>query len=111
MADEKILSEALASPDFKVSIHDKKRTDGLETEAAEENLKQFGQNSDPAPDSKTKSEDTKTLASLWQAMSAEHRQKVVQSLKESGLGDPLNKSKLIQNAFTVDQAIREQASS
>ena len=111
MSDEKILSEALASADFKVSIHDKKRTDGLETEAAEDNLKQFGQNPDPAANAKNTSEDKKTLASLWQAMSAEQRQKVVQSLKQSGLGDPLNKTELVQNAFTVDRAIREQASS
>lgn len=35
MADENVLLDALASSDFKVSVHDKNRVDALESEAAD----------------------------------------------------------------------------
>jgi len=40
-------------------------------------------------------------------MSATQRQKVIDSLKQGGLGDPLTKEKIVQNAFTVDKTIRD----
>ena len=107
MSDEKILLEALSSSDFKVSVHDKKRTDALETEAAEETKKQFGEDPNPTAASDRKKEDTKSLLSIVKAMSTGQRQKVIESLKQAGLGDPLTKENLVQNSFTVEKTIRD----
>jgi hypothetical protein len=110
MADEKVLFEALASPDFKVSIHDKKRTESLEIATAEETKKQFGEDLNPIAASETKNEDTKSLMSAVKGMPANQRQNVIETLKQSGLGDPLTTENLIQNSFTVDKAIRNNPS-
>ena len=42
-------------------------------------------------------------------MPTEQRKKVIELLKQSGLGDPLTKENLVQNAFTVDKVIRDNA--
>jgi hypothetical protein len=110
MSDEKVLLEALSSSDFKISANDKKRTDALETEAAEETRKQFGEDPNPTAASDKKNEDTKSLVSIVKAMSTAQRQQVIESLKQSGLDDPLTKEKLVQNSFTVEKAIRDSSS-
>jgi hypothetical protein len=43
-------------------------------------------------------------------MSASQRKKVIDLLKQNGLGDPLTKEKLVQNSFTVEKTIRDNAS-
>jgi hypothetical protein len=106
MADEKILLEALSSSGFKVSIHDKKRTDAEETKTVIENKRQHGEEPNPEA-SVDKNNDKKSLLSIVKGMSAEQRKKVIELLKQNGLGDPLTKEQLIQNAFTVDKTIRE----
>ena len=109
MADEKVLLEALSSSGFKVSVHDKNRTDALEIGAAEETRKQFGEDPNPAAaDSKT--QDAKSLLSVFKAMSDSQRKKVIEVLKQNGLGDPLTKEKIIQNSFTVEKTIQDNAS-
>ena len=110
MADEKVLLEVLSSPDFKVSAQDKKQIDQRETEVAEETKFKFGEDQNPTAASDSKKQETNSLVSLVKAMSSEQRQKVINTLKQNGLGDPLTKEKLVQNAFTVDQTIREQSS-
>jgi hypothetical protein len=109
MADEKILYEALSSSDFKVSIHDKKRTDAEETKTIIENKQQFGEELIPEA-SNDKNNDKESLLSIVKGMSTEQRKKVIESLKQNGLADPLTKEKLVQNAFTVEKTIRENAS-
>ena len=106
MADEKILLEALASSDFKVSIHDKKRTDAEETKAAIENKQQFGEEVNPEA-SNDKNDDKESLLSIFKGMSTEQRKKVIESLKQGGLSGPLTKEKLVQNAFSVEKTIRD----
>jgi hypothetical protein len=108
MTDEKILLEALASSDFKVSIHDKKRTDAEETKTVIENKRQFDEEVN-LQGSNDKKEDKKSILSIVKNMSTEKRKKVIELLKQSGLGDPLTKDKLIQNAFTVEKTIRDNA--
>ena len=111
MADEKVLLEVLASPDFKSSAQDKKQTDQRETEVAEETKNKFGEDPNPtAATPESKKQDNSSLLSLVKGMSSAQRQKVIETLKQNGLGDPLTKEKLIQNAFTVDKTIREQSS-
>jgi hypothetical protein len=110
MADEKVLLEALSSSDFKVSVHDKKRTDALESEAAEATKKQFAEDPTPTSASDQKHDDTKSLLSIVKSMSASQRKKVIDLLKQNGLGDPLTKEKLVQNSFTVEKTIRDNAS-
>ncbi len=108
MSDEKILLEALASSGFRVSIHDKKRTDAEETKSAIENKQQFGE--EPISEaSNDKNDNQGSLLSIVKGMSAEKRTKVIQLLKQGGLGDPLTKEKLVQNAFTVETTIRDNA--
>ncbi|CAF0860888.1 unnamed protein product [Adineta steineri] len=109
MADEKVLLEALSSSEYKVSIHDMKQVDAHETEAAEETRKQFGEDPLPTATSDDKNKDTKSLLSIVKAMSTSQRQKVIELLKQKGLGDPLTKENLVQNAFTVEQTIRGSA--
>jgi len=109
MADEKVLLEALSSSDFKVSIHDKKRTDELEKEAAEETKKQFGEDLNSTEAFDTKHGDTKSLLAVVKGMSGSQRKNVIDLLKQSGLGDPLTKEKIIQNSFTVEKIIRDNA--
>lgn len=108
MSDEKILLEALASSGFKVSIHDKKRTDAEETKTAIENKQQFGEDVDPQA-LKDKNDDKHSLLSVFKGMSADKRRQVIELLKQQGLGDPLTKEKLVQNAFTVEKTIRDHA--
>ncbi|UJR15934.1 hypothetical protein I4U23_002854 [Adineta vaga] len=108
MTDEKVLLEALSSTDFKVSVREKNQTDALETEAAAETKKQFGENLAISADKNT---GAQSLLSKVKAMSASQRQKVIDSLKQNGLGDPLTKEKLIQNAFTVEKTIQDNVSS
>lgn len=108
MADQKILLDALSSSDFKVSIHDKKRTDAEETKTVIENKQQCGEEPN-AEASSNKNDDKQSLLSIVKGMSAEQRKKVIESLKQNGLGDPLTKEQLIDNAFTVDQMIRDNA--
>ncbi len=110
MEDEKVLLEALSSTAFKVSANDKKRTDALETEAAEETKKQFGEDPNPTASSDAKKLDTKSLLSLIESMSSNQRNKVIDLLKQNGLGDPLTKEKLVQNSFTVGKIIRDNSS-
>jgi hypothetical protein len=110
MSDEKVLLEVLSSPDFKVSAQHKKRIDQRETEVAEDTKYKFGEDSNPATASDSKKHETSSLLSLFKAMSSEQRQKVIDTLKQNGLGGPLTKDKLVQNAFTVDKTIREQSS-
>jgi hypothetical protein len=111
MVDEKVLLEALSSADFKVSIYDKNRTDALETEAAEENNKKYGEDSNPIAASDNKNTYTKSLVSIVEGMSTIQRQEVIQLLKQNGLGDPLTKEDLVNNSFTVEKTIRDNASS
>jgi len=106
MTDEKVLLEALSSSDFKVSVHDKKRTDALETEASDETRKQFGE--DPNPTAALNGKHN--LLSIVNGMSATQRANIIELLKKSGLGDPLTKEKIVQNAFTVQKIIRDNAS-
>ncbi|UJR30657.1 hypothetical protein I4U23_018181 [Adineta vaga] len=108
MTDEKVLLEALSSSDFKVSIHDKKRTDAEETRTIIENKQQMGEqpNINAANE---KNDDNKSLLSIFKNMSAEQRTKVIEMLRQNGLDDPLTEEKFVQNAFTVDQIIRENA--
>ncbi|CAF1666612.1 unnamed protein product [Adineta ricciae] len=108
MTDEKVLLEALSSGDFKVSVRDKNRTDRLETETAIETKKQFGE--DTSSTSLDRNDDAKALLSMIKGMSSSQRQTVIDTLKQNGLGDPLTKEKLIQNAFTVEKTIRDNAS-
>ena len=108
MSDEKVLLEALASSDFKVSIHDKKRTDAEETKIAIENKQQFGEDVDPQA-LKDKNDDKHSLLSVFKGMSADKRRQVIELLKQHGLGDPLTKEKLVQNSFTVETTIRDSA--
>ena len=105
MADEKLLIEALASSGFKLSIHDKKRVDELEAETAADTKRQFGE--DVLPAGSMKNEDSKSLLSTFKNMSQSQRMKVIDSLKQNGLGDPLTKQDIIQNSFTVEKTIRE----
>jgi hypothetical protein len=108
MTDEKILLEALASSDFKVSIHDKKRTDAEETKCVIENKQQMGEDIDLEA-ALGKNDDKKSLLSIFNGMSTAQRKKVIESFKQNGLGDPLTKEKLVQNAFTVEKTIRDNA--
>lgn len=108
MSDEKILLEALTSSDFKVSIHDKKRTDAEETKTVIENKQQFGEDVDLQA-LKDKTDDKQSLISIVKGMSADKRRQVIELLKQNGLGDPLTKEKLVQNAFTVEKTIRDNA--
>ncbi len=108
MAEEKILLGALSSSDFKVSIHDKKRTDAEETKIAIENNQKYGEEPNPGA-SNEKIDDKRSLLSIVKGMPAEQRENVIESLKQSGLDDPLTKEKLVQNAFTVDKTIRDNA--
>jgi hypothetical protein len=111
MADENALFEALASSGFKVSIHDKKRTDALEIETERDTKKQYGEDLHPTSASDhMEKEDTKSLLSIFKNMSESQRKKVINTLKECGLDDPLTKDKIIQNSFTVEKTIREMAS-
>ena len=110
MADEKVILDALSSTAFKVSAHDKKQVDDLETEAAEETKKQFGEDSNPTASSDAKKLDTKSLLSLFKSMSSNQRNKVIDLLKQNGLGDPLTQEKLVQNSFTVGKIIRDNSS-
>jgi hypothetical protein len=110
MADEKVLLEALASSGFKVSIHDKKRTDALEIEAAEDTKKQFGEDLNPTASGAMKNEDAKSLLSLFKNMSESQRKNVIKLLKHNGLDDPLTKENIVQNSFTVEKTIRGNAS-
>jgi hypothetical protein len=108
MTEEKILLEALSSSDFKVSIHDKKRTDAEETKTVIENKQQLGE--EPNPEALTdKNDDKRSLLAIMKGMSTEQRKKVIESLKKNGLADPLTKEELTQNAFTVDKVIRDNA--
>jgi hypothetical protein len=108
MTEEKILLEALSSSDFKVSIHDKKRTDAEETKTVIENKQQLGEepNAEALND---KNDDKRSLLAIMKGMSTEQRKKVIESLKKNGLADPLTKEELTQNAFTVDKVIRDNA--
>ena len=106
MSDEKVLLEALASSGFKVSVHDKKRTDAEETKTVIENKQQFGEEIDPQA-LQDKTDDKQSLLSLVKNMSADKRAKVIELLKQNGLGNPLTKEKIVQNAFTVDKIIRD----
>lgn len=111
MADEneKILLEALASSGFKVSVHDKKRTEAEEKKTVIENKQQCGEDPNPEASNDDKNNDNQSLLSIVKSMSAEQRRKVIETLKQGGLGDPLTKEKLVQNAFTVDKTIRDNA--
>lgn len=109
MADEKVLFDALSSSDFKVSIHDKKRTDAEETKTVIENKQQLGE--EPNPEALTdKNDDKVSLLSIVKSMSTEQRKRVIETLKQNGLGDPLTKEKLVQNSFTVGKIIRDNSS-
>jgi hypothetical protein len=108
MTEEKILLEALSSSDFKVSIYDKKRTDAEETKTVIENKQQLGEETH-AEALNDKNDDKRSLLSIMKGMSTEQRKKVIESLKKNGLGDPLTKEELTQNAFTVDKIIRDNA--
>jgi stalled ribosome rescue protein Dom34 len=110
MTDEKVLLEALSSPDFKVSVHDKKRIDVLETETAEETRKQFGEDPYPTAVSDKKNDDTKSLLAIVKSMSTNQRKNIIELLKQNGLDDPLTKEKIVQNSFTVEKIIRNNAS-
>ena len=111
MVDEKVLVEALSSPDFKLSAHEKKQTDQRETEVGEETNNKFGEDANlSAATSESKKQNNSSLLSLVKSMFRAQCQKVIDVLKENGFGDPLTKEKLIQNAFTVDKTIREQSS-
>lgn len=107
MADEKILVEALGSSDFKVSAQEKRQTDLEEKKVAVENKQQFGEETNLEALNANKTNDQKSLLLIFKNMSAEQRQKVIDLLKQNGLGDPLTKEKIIQNAFTVDKTIRD----
>jgi len=107
MADEKILLEALTSSDFKVSAREKKQTDAEEKKTAIETKQQFGEETNLEALNKSKDNDQQSLLSIVKRMSATQRQKVIDSLKQGGLGDPLTKEKIVQNAFTVDKTIRD----
>ncbi|CAF3502612.1 unnamed protein product [Rotaria sp. Silwood1] len=106
MSEETILLEALSSSDFKTSIHDKKRTDAEETKVAIENKQQFGETINPEELQQT-NDDNESLLSLVKRMSTEQRRKVIATLKQNGLSNPLTKEKLIQNSFTVEKIIRD----
>jgi hypothetical protein len=109
MAEEKILLDALSSSDFKVSIHDKKRTDAKETKIAIENKQQkFGEELNPEA-SNDKNDDKRSLLSIVKGMSAIQLKNVIESLKQNGLDGPLTKEQIVQNAFTVEKTIRENA--
>lgn len=108
MTDEKILLEALSSSDFKVSAHDKKQIEAKETEVANETKQQFGE--EPNLEASIDKSNNKTsLLSIVKNMSTDQRKKVIELLKQGGLGDPLTKEKLVQNAFSVDKIIRDNA--
>jgi len=108
MTDEKILLDALSSSDFKVSIHDKKRIDAEETKTVIDNKQQQGEEIDPEA-LNTTNDDKRSLLSIVKGMSVEQRKKIIELLKQNGLGDPLTKEKLVQNAFTVETTIRDNA--
>jgi len=108
MAEEKILLDTLSSSDFKVSIYDKKRTDAEETKIAIETKQQFGEELNPEA-SNDKNDDKRSLLSIVKGMSAKQRKNVIESLKQSGLDGPLTKEQLVQNAFTVEKTIRDNA--
>lgn len=110
MADEKVLLEVLSSADFKVSADAKKQIDQRETQVAEETKNKFGEDQNTTAATDTKKHESHSLLSLVKAMSSEQRQEVISALKQNGLGDPLTEEKLVQNAFTVDQTIREHSS-
>lgn len=85
----------------------KKQIDTKETEVAIEN-KQQQLGEDPNPEASNNKHDDKTsLLSIVKNMSVEQRRKIIESLKQNGLGDPLTKENLVQNAFTVEKTIRE----
>ncbi|CAF1512627.1 unnamed protein product [Adineta steineri] len=105
MTDEKILFEALSSSDFKVSIHDKKRTDAEEIKTVIENKQQLGEE----PNLEASNDDKQSLLSIVKNMSTEQRKNIIELFKQNGLDDPLTKEKLVQNAFTVDKIIRDNA--
>ena len=109
MAVEKVLLDTLSSSDFKVSIHDKKRIDAEETKTVIENKQQLGEETNPEA-LNDKKDDKTSLLSIFKNMSTEQRKKVIETLKQNGLSDPLTKEKIIQNAFTVDKTIREHTS-
>jgi hypothetical protein len=109
MTDEKILLDALSSSDFQVSIHDKKRIDAEETKTVIDNKQQQGEEIDPEALNAT-NDDKRSLLSIVKGMSTERRKKIIELLKQNGLGDPLTKEKLVQNAFTVETTIRDNAS-
>ncbi|CAF1057494.1 unnamed protein product [Adineta ricciae] len=108
MTDEKILLEALTSSDFKVSIHDKKRTDAEATKMVIENKQQLGEQLDIDAINK-KNDDRESLLTIYKSMPSEQQKKVIEILKQSGLADPLTKENIVQNAFTVDKTIRDNA--
>ncbi|CAF0929350.1 unnamed protein product [Rotaria sordida] len=106
MSEETILLEALSSSDFKTSIHDKKKIDAKETKTAIETKQQLGEIINPDV-LENKNDNNESLLSLVKRMSTEQRKKVIESLKQNGLSNPLTKEKIIQNAFTVEKVIRD----
>ncbi|CAF0948593.1 unnamed protein product [Rotaria sordida] len=106
MSEETILLEALSSSDFKTSIHDKKKIDVQETKTVIETKQQLGEIINPDV-LENKNDNNESLLSLVKRMSTEQRKKVIESLKQNGLSNPLTKEKIIQNAFTVEKVIRD----
>ncbi|CAF1225981.1 unnamed protein product [Adineta ricciae] len=108
MTDGKILLEALTSSDFEVSIHEKKRTDAKATKTVIENKQQLGEQLDVDATNK-KNDDRESFLTICKSMPSDQQKKVIEILKQSGLGDPLTKESIVQDAFTVNTAIRENA--